>query len=189
MTNPVPPRHGPSLEAIFAQRLIEAGWRPPIGTLTEDGLGMFDSFGMRMSPRWAREPGSHLRSVNEAAAHVMHAFRNAAPVAPDVLIGDRRIMECLNTEAIQRLTGEGEFTLNKTRRWIERGKLPVAGPNRKRGRLLVTRQALVDWFTDIGAHRDPLERLPPLLRRIIVEKRERARETRYRQKIREGQRP
>src|SRR5260370_34336272 len=97
------------------------------------------------------------------------------PVAQDVLIGGQRIMECLNAEGMQHLTGEGEFTLKKTQLWIERGRLPVANPNGKHGRQRVPRQALVDWFTDINAHRDPLDRLPPSLRAIILERRERAR--------------
>src|SRR4051812_45353540 len=76
-------------------------------------------------------------------------------VEPDILLGDQRIMECLNTKEMQQLTGEGEFTLKRTQLWILRGKLPVVNRRGPHSRLQVARQRLVDWFTDINGDRDP----------------------------------
>jgi hypothetical protein len=103
-----------------------------------------------------------------------------------VLIGKDAIADFLNTPAMLVLAPP-----RKTRRWttsmvrnnVERGGLPIASGGHQPWRC--TARALNDWFTDRNIrHVDELDRLDPVLREHIVEKRKHAKDVRYAQKMR-----
>lgn len=119
---------------------------------------------------------------------VHESFDRVSALDSDVLKGDRVIMNFINTPTVMTLTGEGEFSIERVRAWIKRGKLPVFNMGKKTS-LRTSRKMLVDWFTDIKAALDPLARYEtsnPVLYRTIREKQQRAVERRHKQKIRDN---
>jgi hypothetical protein len=126
------------------------------------------------------------------AREPVSTFPPTGPSAnPAVLIGDRAIMDCLNSPVLTAMTGEGEFLIERVRAWIKRGKLPVFNEGKKTY-LRTTRLMLVDWFTDKNAALDPLHRYEinnPALYKTLRENQQRAVEWRHNQKVRDNAEP